>query len=283
MAKVISILNYKGGVAKTTTTANLGTALWILGKKVLLVDTDTQCDLSTQLGYSQSSEDNTLHEWLLKDCDPPVYDRYDGLHYIPSKKDDEFIEKLSKVYHPEDSLSDHLNTIKDYFDYILIDCMPSDNLINVNAKTASDSILIPLECDTFAVQGLHSLLDSIEKTKKRSNKALEIEGMLITSYDKQLKISKSSLAYLEEEFPNKIFQTKIRKNVRFCESPMENKTCFEYEIKANGAEDYISLAEELTGESRPQDWKQKILKAWLSIPGNENDENVIEQLKELNK
>lgn len=287
MAKVISILNYKGGVAKTTTAANLGTALWILGKKVLIIDTDIQCNLSFMFDFDQSEGDATLHDWLLNDCNSPIYDRYDGLHFIPSGLDDSFDEKLGKLYHNEDVLRDHIQVLRDHFDYILIDCAPKKGLVNINAMNAADSLLIPVVCDSFSLQGMQTLLDSIEYVKKRMNHNLEVEGILITKYEKNTRISKAVMGYFTnpEEFPlaDKIYRTHIRKNVKFDESPISHKTCFELGIDANGAEDYMKLAEEITGEERPAGWKYKVLEAWLSDEDRKNDEGVIEQLANLKK
>lgn len=281
MTKVISILNYKGGVAKTTTAANLGTALWIMGKKVLLIDTDIQCNLSYLLDFDQTEGDNTLHEWLLNDCEPPVFQRYDGLYFIPSKKDVYFEEKLGKCYHQEDVLRDHLNTIKGHFDYVLIDCSPKEGLVNTNAMCASDSLLIPVECSSFSMQGMQSLMDSIERVKKRMNPDLSLEGLLIVKYDKTTRISRDVSEYFAETYPDDLMKTRIRKNVRFDESPILHKTCFEVNIGANGAEDYMTLAEEMTGEKRPEDWKKKVLTAWLN--DHPEDGDVIKQLNDLNK
>lgn len=283
MAKIISILNYKGGAGKTTTAANLGTALWIMGKKVLLIDSDIQCNLTFMLGFDQSEGDPTLQEWLLQDCAPPVYDRYPGLHYIPMKDDEEFENKLDKVYHREDVLRDHLEPIKDVFDYILIDCSFKAGLTNTNALNASDSLLIPAECASFSLQGMAKLMDTYRSIKNRMNKKLSIEGILYTKYMGGTRFSKKMTAYLSEddEYKQHIFNTVIRKNVRFDESPIENKTVFEKDVNANGAEDYMLLAEEISGEKRPDDWKELILKAWLTE--QPNDEEVLKQLSDLEK
>lgn len=283
MTKVISVLNYKGGAGKTTTTANLGTALWIMGKKVLLIDSDIQCNLTFLLGFDQSEGDPTLHEWLLKDCPPPVYDRYPGLHYIPTKDDEEFENKLDKVYHREDVLRDHLELIKEHFDYILIDCSFKAGLTNTNALNASDSLLIPAECASFSLQGMTKLMDTFHQVKSRMNKKLEIEGILYTKYMGGTRFSKKMTSYLkeDEEYAGHIFNTCIRKNVRFDESPIENKTVFEKDVNANGAEDYMLLAEEITGEKRPYDWKERILHAWLNE--KPNDEEVIKMLADMEK
>lgn len=287
MAKTISILNFKGGVAKTTTAASLGTALWIMGKRVLLIDTDIQCNLSTLLGFEQPDEnegdeaDKTLHEWLLQDCNPPIYTRYEGLYYIPSKRDKFWVEKLSRLYHNEDVLRDHLNVFKEAFDYILIDCAPTEGLVNTNVMNASDSVLIPVRCDGFSMQGIYTLLESIKETKKRMNPKLEVEGILICEYEKGTKISKKVVPFYQEDFPEYMFNTLIRKNVRFSEVMIDEKTVYESAPDANGAEDYMQLAEELTGEKRPEDWKEKAVLAWLDK--NPDDNKAQEVLTALRK
>lgn len=290
MAKVITVLNYKGGAGKTTTVANLGTALWLLRKRVLLIDTDVQCNLSLLLGFRNNDSNGnllpTVNEWLTDHPDGfKVYERYPGLYYIPGRKDPKInLEReLSNEYHGEDILKEHLNDIKDMFDYILIDCSFLANMINKNALIASDSILIPCETASFSFQGLDQLYSEYLKTKKRANKDLQIEGILYTKYLKGTRFAKKMEQYMNdsEEFGPYIMKTKIRKCNRFDESPIENKSVFEKEVKSNGAEDYLSLAEELTGDKRPDNWKEIILKAWLSV--EEDDWDVIGQLREVFK
>lgn len=290
MAKVISILNYKGGVAKTTTAANLGTALWILGKKVLIIDTDTQCNLSFMFDFDRTDEKaKTLHEWLLDltGGKVPIFDRYDGLHFIASGLDESFDKKLFDEYHNEDVLRDHIALLREHFDYILIDCAPKKGLVNVNAMNAADSLIIPVVCDSFSLQGMETLLDEIARIKRKMNPSLYVEGVLITKYEKNTRISKSVMKYFtnpdEFELADRIFKTQIRKSVKFDESPLSHKTCFEMGIDNNGAEDYMRLAEELTGEVRPVNWKYKVLEAWLADESHKNDTAVIEQLENLKK
>lgn len=281
--KVISILNYKGGAGKTTTAANLGTALWILGYKVLLIDSDIQGNLTFLMGFDQSCGDATLHDWMLHDGNPPIYERYPGLYYIPVSGDQEFEQKLDKMYHREDVLRDHLEPIKQQFDYILIDCSFKAGLTNTNALNASDSLIIPSECASFSMQGMEKLMRDYEDIRRRMNPKLEIEGVLLTKYQHNTRFSRQMTMWLETQprYEGKVFQTRIRKNIRFDESPIESKSVFERDVKANGAEDYMALAEEISGTKRPDQWPYIPLNAWLQE--HPDDEGVKAQIAELNK
>ena len=262
MTKIISFLNHKGGVAKTTTCANLATALWIMGKKVLIIDTDQQCNLSGVLGFSQKEGDPTLSEWLKEPVPAPIYIRYDGLEYIPASKalrnmEAELLNKRSR----ETILARKLEQVKAEYDYVVIDCAPGNSVLNDNAMSASDSIIIPTECSGFSLQGMQNLLMSIKEIQQEIKPNLQIEGYLLVKYDKQTKIAKEVSRYFEKQSDVPTLKTKIRKCVKFDESPLGHQTIFEYAPESNGAEDYMRLAEELTGEKRPKDWKKKAIKA----------------------
>lgn len=262
MAKIISFLNHKGGVAKTTTCANLATALWILGNKVLIIDTDQQCNLSGVLGFSQKEGDPTLSDWLKEPVSPPIYIRYDGLEYIPASKalrnmEAELLNKRSR----ETILARKLEQVKNEYDYIVIDCAPGDSVLNDNALSASDAVIIPTECSGFSLQGMQNLLLAIKEIQQEINPELKIEGYLLVKYDKQTKIAKEVSKYFERQQEVPTLQTKIRKCVKFDESPLGHQTIFEYAPESNGAEDYMRLAEELTGTKRPKNWKTVARKA----------------------
>lgn len=277
MAKILSVLNYKGGVAKTTTTANLGTALWILGKRVLLIDTDPQCDLTFLLGFDGGAGDETFNDWFMRQGDEgsiPVYSRYNSLDdkfggreclfYIPSSRelrDADMVLAARKAR--ERILKRKLKPLQDAFDYILIDCSPKESIVNFNAMVVSNRILVPIDCSGFSLKGMQTLIDSINEVKDDEfNEELDILGFLPIRHDRNTRISKSVIEYFESQFPGKVFKTKIRKSVRFDESPLKHKSIFEHDPDSNGAEDYMSLAEEITGEQRPDDWKQRALEAW---------------------
>lgn len=262
MTKIISFLNHKGGVAKTTTCANLGTALWIMGKKVLLIDTDQQCNLSGVLGFSQKEGDPTLSDWLKEPIAPPIYIRYDGLEYIPASKalrnmEAELLNKRSR----ETILSRKLEAVKNEYDYIIIDCAPGDSVLNDNALSASDAVVIPTECSGFSLQGMQNLLLAIREIQQEINPKLVIDGYLLVKYDKQTKIAKEVSKYFERQNEVPMLKTRIRKCVKFDESPLGHQTIFEYAPESNGADDYMKLAEEMTGMKRPKAWKSIARKA----------------------
>ena len=262
MTKIISFLNHKGGVAKTTTCANLATALWILGKKVLIIDTDQQCNLSGVLGFSQKEGDPTLSDWLKEPVPAPIYIRCDGLEYIPASKalrnmEAELLNKRSR----ETILARKLEQVKGEYDYVVIDCAPGDSVLNDNALSASDAVIIPTECSGFSLQGMQNLLLAIREIQQEINPNLQIDGYLLVKYDKQTKIAKEVSRYFEKQSEVPTLKTRIRKCVKFDESPLGHQTIFEYAPDSNGAEDYMRLAEELTGEKRPKDWKKKAMKA----------------------
>lgn len=280
MTKVICIVNFKGGVAKSTTTYNLGVALWTLGKRVLLIDTDAQCNLSGLIGFDHTEGDATFYEWMINDDQPmPIYEQYPGLFYIPASGELSNIESylmnrrnrekvLAKKIQP------YLQPLPDgtsRFDYVLIDCAPKDGIVNDNAMSASDYVLIPTECSGFSLQGMQNLLFSINDVKENLNEKLDILGFLIVKYDKQTRISKKVTEYFERNYQAKVFTTKIRRNVKFDETPLANQGIFEYSPEANGAEDYMCLAEEITGEQRPGNWQSKALSAWETANRDNNE------------
>lgn len=281
MTKVIAVLNYKGGVGKSTTTYNLGVALWILGKKVLLIDTDAQCNLSGLIGFDQTAGDSTFYEWMKEDdVNMPIYALYDGLSYVPASKalstlEGALIGKRNRERILSKKLSAYLQPNEDgnyIFDYILIDCAPKDGVVNDNAMSASDYVLIPTECSGFSLQGMQNLLFSIQDIHDNINDKLNILGFLMVKYDRQTRISKQVTEYFSEHFSDKMFKTRIRKNIKFDESPLVNQGIFEYAPESNGAEDYMSLAEEITGAKRPSDWRDRAVKAWEENQAEESNE-----------
>lgn len=281
MTKVIAVLNYKGGVGKSTTTYNLGVALWILGKKVLLIDTDAQCNLSGLIGFDQTAGDSTFYEWMKDDdVNMPIYVLYDGLSYVPASKalstlEGSLIGKRNRERILSKKLSAYIQPNEEgnyIFDYILIDCAPKDGVVNDNAMSASDYVLIPTECSGFSLQGMQNLLFSIQDIHDNINDKLDILGFLMVKYDRQTRISKQVTEYFSEHFSDKMFKTRIRKNIKFDESPLVNQGIFEYAPESNGAEDYMCLAEEITGAKRPSDWRDRAVKAWEENQAEESNE-----------
>lgn len=294
MTKVICLENYKGGVAKTTSAYNLGVALWMLGKRVLLIDTDPQCNLSGMLGFNQQSGDPTLNEWLRTDgMAMPAYEKYPGLYYVPSSKALRDIESFinSKVnremFFYNKKLKPYLQPQQDgtyIFDYVLIDCSPKEGLMNNNNMSASDYVLIPAECSGFSLQGMQDLLFGINEIKENVNPRLDILGFLIIKYDRQTRISRAVSEFFDSNYGDKVFKTKIRKNVKFDETPLQYKGIFEHAPASNGAEDYMCLAEEITGCKRPDNWQSIAISAWnaenVENSDNDNDSKEVQNEEE---
>ena len=236
MTKVISIINHKGGVGKTTTTANLGGALTQKGYRVLLVDLDGQANLTMSLGLS-SDLDETIYSYKNKE----------GLEIVPSCLDLSAIEtELMNEPVRELILKSLLENIRDRYDYILIDCPPSLSLLSLNALTASDGIIIPVQAHYLAMRGMDKLVNIINKVKSRINPSLSIYGILITMYDGRTNLNKSISEIVEETFHGKVFTTYIRNNISLAEAQANGKDIFHYDSKCNGAIDYMNLCNELT-------------------------------------
>lgn len=249
---------------------------------MLLIDTDAQCNLSGMLGFNQSEGDATLNEWLRTDDMPmPIYEQYPGLFYVPSSKGLRDIESYlngkvnREMFLYNKKLKPYLQPQQDgtyMFDYVLIDCSPKEGLMNNNNMSASDYVLIPAECSGFSLQGMQDLLFGISEIKENVNPRLEILGFLIIKYDKQTRISRAVSEFFDSRYGDKVFKTKIRKNVKFDETPLQYKGIFEHAPESNGAEDYMSLAEEITGCTRPSNWQSIALDAWISANGVQEDE-----------
>ena len=248
MGKIISEANQKGGVGKTTTTVNLSTILAKKGKKVLLIDTDPQGNATSGLGVSKDVElsvydiligdtefDETLQETAIK-----------NLKVCPSNISLAGAEvQLVSMMSREQRLKTKLDKIKDQYDYILIDCPPSLGLVTLNAFTASDSVLIPVQCEYFALEGLGQLLNTVNLVKKHLNKNLEIEGALLTMYDARTNLSNQVVKEVKKYFEDKVYKTVITRNVRLCESPSYGMPITVYDPRSKGAKAYEKFAKEL--------------------------------------
>ncbi len=248
MGKVISIANQKGGVGKTTTTVNLSTILAKKGKKVLLIDTDPQGNATSGLGITKELElsvydvlvgetaiDETLQETAIK-----------NLTVCPSNislagAEVELVSMMSR----EQRLKTKLDAIKEKYDYILIDCPPSLGLVTLNAFTASDSVLIPVQCEYFALEGLGQLLNTVNLVKKHLNKNLEIEGALLTMYDARTNLSNQVVKEVKKYFEDKVYKTVIPRNVRLSEAPSYGMPISIYDPRSKGAKAYEKFAKEL--------------------------------------
>ena len=249
MGKILAIANQKGGVGKTTTTVNLAAALGVLEQKVLLVDADPQANATSGLGievenvqkgtYQVLEHTVQVRETILKTNSPNV-------DIIPAHIDLVAVEiELIDKEKRESMLKLALDEIKDEYDYIIIDCAPSLGLITLNALTAADSVIIPIQCEYYALEGLGKLLNTIKSIQKIHNAELEIEGLLLTMYDSRLRLSNQVVAEVKKHFHNMVFKTIIQRNTRLGEAPSFGESIIAYDATSKGAVNYINLAHEI--------------------------------------
>jgi chromosome partitioning protein len=244
MSKVISISNHKGGVGKTTSAINIGAGLNKLGKKILLIDLDPQANLSQSLGLLEP--ESTIYGALRGEYELQSIEILKGLEVIPSTLDLSGAEvEMSGEAGREYLLRELIEPIRASYDYILIDSPPSLGLLTINAFTASDEVLIPLQAQYLALQGLTKLLEVVEKIKRRLNKELRVGGVFITQYDSRKVLNRDVVATIEAHFKEALFNTKIRDNIALAEAPAQGLDIFRYNPKSYGAEDYLSLSSEI--------------------------------------
>lgn len=253
MGKIISLANQKGGVGKTTTSINLAAALAAEGKKVLLIDADPQANTSSGLGIEIRELEHTIYECLVMDIDPHTAitaTSRPNLDLIPSHIDLVGAEiEMLNIDDRENILKKVLAPLRPKYDYILIDCSPSLGLITINALTASDSVIIPVQCEFFALEGIAKLLNTIKIIKSNLNPALRIEGFLLTMYDGRLRLSMQVHDEVRRHFGDLVFNTVISRNVRLSEAPSHGMSVLEYDRNSKGAKNYINLAKELIRRS----------------------------------
>ena len=254
MSKIISLANQKGGVGKTTTSINLAAALAKSGQQVLLIDADPQANTSSGLGVEIRELDYTIYECLVNGVDPHsaiVKTSTKNLSMIPSHIDLVGAEiEMLNMEHREQLLKKVLEQVRDEFDYILIDCSPSLGLITVNALTASDSVIIPVQCEFFALEGIAKLLNTIKIIKSKLNPALKIEGFLLTMFDNRLRLSNQVYEEVKRHFGDLVFNTVIARNVRLSEAPSHGVSVIEYDPSSRGAKQYTALAKELINRQK---------------------------------
>lgn len=249
LSKIMAVANQKGGVGKTTTSVNLGAGLASLGKRVLLVDIDPQGNTTSGVGINKADVANCIYDVIINEVPPQeaiVETQIEGLHIIPATiqlagAEIELVSTISR----EVRLKKSLAMVKKNYDYILIDCPPSLGMLTINSLTASDSVIIPIQCEYYALEGLSQLLNTVRLVQKHLNTSLQIEGVLLTMFDARTNLGIQVIEEVKKYFQQKVYQTIIPRNVRLSEAPSHGQSIITYDPRSRGAEVYLELAKEV--------------------------------------
>ena len=249
MGRIIAIANQKGGVGKTTTSINLSACIAAKGKKVLVIDIDPQGNTTSGYGIEKNELENTIYELILGDCsieDCILKEIFPNISILPSNVNLAAAEiELIGVEKKEYILKNEVDWVKDRYDFIIIDCPPSLSLLTVNAMTTADAVLVPIQCEYYALEGLSQLIHTINLVKERLNPSLDIDGVVFTMYDSRTNLSAQVVENVKSHLSKKVYGTLIPRNIRLAEAPSYGKPINMYDAKSAGSESYMSLADEV--------------------------------------
>lgn len=252
MGRIIAVANQKGGVGKTTTSINLSACIAAKGKKVLVIDIDPQGNTTSGYGIEKNELENTIYELILGDCsieDCILKDIMPNISILPSNVNLAAAEiEMIGVEKKEFILRNEVDWIKDRYDFIIIDCPPSLSFLTVNAMTTADSVLVPIQCEYYALEGLSQLIHTVNLVKERLNPDLEMEGVVFTMYDSRTNLSAQVVENVKSHLSQKIYNTVIPRNIRLAEAPSYGKPINMYDPKSAGAESYMALADEVINQ-----------------------------------